>query len=159
MEFYKIDRTPVDLVEYTKQYLKDHPETELLIGGDSQNRGLNTYYAVVVAFYNPGKGAHIIYSRTKTSKEYDKATRLIKEVWNSVEVAELLREEGLNVVRYIDLDLNPDPKYGSNSVFRQAVGMCEGMGYEVRFKTLGPLVTTMADTIVRSKVRRRRRAA
>ena len=36
-----------------------------------------------------------------------------------MEVAELLREAGLPKVTYIDIDLNPDPKYKSNEVFRQ----------------------------------------
>ena len=47
------------------------------------------------------------------------------------------------------MDLNPDPKYKSNEVFRQAVGMVEGMGYNVRYKTLGPIATYCADHLVK----------
>jgi len=45
--------------------------------------------------------------------------------------------------------LNPDPRYKSNEVFRQAVGLVEGMGYEVRYKTLGPIATYAADHLVK----------
>jgi hypothetical protein len=34
-------------------------------------------------------------------------------------------------------------------VFRQAVGLVEGMGYSVRYKTLGPIATYAADNLVR----------
>ena len=42
-----------------------------------------------------------------------------------------------------------EPKFKSNEVYNSAKGMIEGMGYEVRYKTLGPLVTTMADYVVK----------
>lgn len=70
-------------------------------------------------------------------------------MWSSIETAEEITNHGLPRPKWIDIDINPNPKYKSNEVFNQAVGMCEGMGYNVRFKTLGPMVTTMADTLAR----------
>ena len=64
-------------------------------------------------------------------------------------MAEIIRNETYADVKYIDIDLNPDPKYKSNEVFRQAVGLVEGMGYSVRYKTLGPIATYAADNLVR----------
>lgn len=152
MEFKKIDGTVVDLEDYVRNYLASHPDNniELLIGCDSQNSRKDTAYAVVVAMYTPGHGGHIIFRKWRTLKEPVRATRLLNEAWFSVETAEILRKAGLPKPKWIDLDLNPDPKYRSNEVLRQAVGLCEGMGYEVRFKTLGPLVTSIADSIVRA---------
>lgn len=142
--------TRVDLVEYLKEYIASHPGIELLVGCDSQNMGRETSYAIVVAMYTPGHGGHVIFRRWRTPKEVVRATRLLNEVWYSVETAEEIRKAGLPKPKWIDLDLNPDPRYKSNEVLRQAVGLCEGMGYEVRFKSLGPLVTTMADSIARA---------
>lgn len=150
MEFKKMNGTVVVLEEYLKGYLASHPGIQLMVGCDSQNGHKDTTYAVVVAMYNPGHGAHIIFKRWKTPKEKIRATRLLNEVWFSVETAEAIKAAGLPKPKWIDLDLNPDPRYASNEVFRQAVGLCEGMGYEVRFKSLGPLVTTMADNLVRA---------
>lgn len=152
MKFKKIDGTEVVLEDYVRNYLTSHPDNnvELLIGCDSQNGRKDTAYAVVVAMYIPGRGGHIIFRKWRTLKEPIRATRLLNEAWFSVETAEALRKAGLPKPKWIDLDLNPDPKYRSNEVLRQAVGLCEGMGYEVRFKTLGPLVTSIADSIVRA---------
>ena len=71
------------------------------------------------------------------------------ETSDSVEVAEKMREAGIKRPKWIDIDLNPDPRYKSNEVFRQAVGLVEGMGYQCRFKTLGPIATYAADHLVK----------
>lgn len=73
----------------------------------------------------------------------------MNEVWASLACAENLKQHGIQSVKYIDIDINPNPKFKSNEVFTSAKGMIEGMGYEVRFKTFGPLVTTMADYVVK----------
>ena len=74
----------------------------------------------------------------------------MNEVWKSVEIAEYLKENGLPKVKWIDIDINPDPKYKSNSVLRQAVGLVEGMGYNVRYKQLGAIMTYAANHLVRN---------
>lgn len=149
MEFKKIDRTVIDLIDYVSNYIKIHPETEIMVGTDSQNNARRTNYATVVALYNPGHGAHIIFKKWSTHKEKVRSVRLLNEVWSSIEIAEEITNHGLPRPKWIDIDINPNPKYKSNEVFNQAVGMCEGMGYAVRYKTLSPMVTTMADTLAR----------
>lgn len=142
-------REEVDILEYVTDYVIENDNIEILIGCDSQNYNTKTTYALVVALYNKGKGAHVLYRRWNSEKEYTRATRLLNEVWFSIEVAELLRNAGHDI-RFIDVDVNPDPRYKSNEVFRQAVGLVEGMGYEVRYKTLGPMITYAADNLVKS---------
>ena len=149
MIFTKIDGSKIDLETYISSYMKDHPGIDIMVGCDSQNRRKKTSYAAVVALYNPGHGAHVIFRRWNTPKEHVRSSRLLNEVWSSVEIAEAIRTTGYKP-KYIDIDINPDPRYRSHEVFNQATGMVEGMGYEVRFKTLGPLVTSMADHLARS---------
>ena len=143
------DKRKVDLVEYVKEYVKSNPETELLIGCDSQNRKRETHYAVVVGLYKPGKGAHVLYSMSITPRERDNINRLLNEVWSSVEVAELLKNEIGVVASFIDIDLNPDIKYKSNAVLANAVGLVTGMGYTVRHKGNSPVMTYCADHLVK----------
>ena len=151
MKFRKMfQSTEFEVVDYVKEYLDEHEDIEILIGCDSQNRSSETVYAVVVAMYRPGKGAHIIFRKWKTPKEFNRPTRLLNEVWFSVEVAELLKKAGVKKPKWIDIDINPDPRYKSNEVFRQAVGLVEGMGYSCRFKSLGPITTYTADSLVKS---------
>lgn len=139
-----------DLVEYIKEYVSTRQDVEILIGSDSQCYGnKKTIYGVVIALYTKGKGAHVLCSRETVPMERNTSTRLLTEVWKSIEIAEFLKENGLPKPTWIDIDLNPDPKYKSNSVLRQAVGLVEGMGYKVRYKHLGALTTYAANHLVR----------
>jgi len=139
-----------DIVEYIKDYVINRGDVEILIGSDSQCFGNNkTVYGVVIALYTPGKGAHVLCSRETVRMENNIPTRLLSEVWRSIEIAEFLKENGIKKPSWIDIDLNPDPKNKSNSVLRQAIGMVEGMGYKVRYKHLGALTTYAANYLVR----------
>lgn len=138
------------LEEYVRNYLQQHKGIEIMIGCDSQNQRKQTVYAVVVALYTPGKGADIIFNRWKTVRERVNSVRLLNEVWFSVDTAEALVAAGLPRAKWIDIDLNPDPRYKSNEVLRQAVGLVEGMGYHARYKTQGPMVTYACDHLVKA---------
>ena len=54
---------------------------------------------------------------------------------------------GLPKADYIDLDLNPDPMYRSNSVLRSALGYVESLGYKARIKPNAADASTCADMI------------
>ncbi len=150
MKYKKLyGRDEFELIPYVKEYLENNDNIEILIGCDSQNFSDKTIYAVVVALYTTGKGAHVLYRRWKTEREPVRSVRLLNEVWYAIETAEFLREAGIPKPKWIDIDLNPDPRFKSNEVFRQAVGLVEGMGYEVRYKTLGPIATYAADHLVK----------
>jgi predicted RNase H-related nuclease YkuK (DUF458 family) len=152
MNFRKINNgEQFELLEYVNNYLNGNENMEILVGCDSQNKGDNTLYAVVVALYHKGKGAHVIYRKWKTNRERVRSIRLLNEVWFALETAEYLKNNGVSQdVTYIDIDLNPDPKYKSNEVFRQAVGMVEGLGYKCRFKSFGTMSTYAADNLVKN---------
>lgn len=151
LEFKKCSGEKIEnIVEYVREYLVEHPTVEIMVGTDSQNRGGKTVYSTVVALYTPGAGAHCIFKRWRTKKEKDRKTRLLNEVQSSLEIAEELVQNGIKKPKYIDIDINPNPRYKSNEVYSIAKGWIEGSGYEVRFKTFGPLVTTFADWLVRS---------
>ena len=79
----------VELISYVRQYVAEHPDIEILIGCDSQNRKRESIYAVVIGLYTPGKGAHVLYSRFSTTRERENTVRLLNEVWHSIETAEL----------------------------------------------------------------------
>ena len=143
------NRKDINLIEYVRGYIEENPQVEILIGCDSQNHIDTTVYATVVALYKPQAGAHVIFCKEITPVERTRQVRLMNEVWKSIEVAELLRDSGLPRAKYIDIDLNPDKRYKSNEVLRAAVGLVEGMGYKVRYKSLGALVTTAADALVK----------
>jgi predicted RNase H-related nuclease YkuK (DUF458 family) len=139
----------VDLIQYIKEYASQHNDLEILVGCDSQNRKRETIYAIVIGLYKPGKGAHVLYSRFTTTRERENTNRLLNEVWFSVEVAEAIKSELGIKATWIDIDLNPDPKYKSNSALTSAVGIVTGMGYNVRHKGNSPVMTYAADHLVK----------
>lgn len=151
MRVYKklSNKDRVDLVRYIADYKELHPNFEILVGCDSQNRRKETIYAIVIGLYIPGKGAHVLYSRFQVPRVKDNVSRLINEVWYSVEVAEEIRNATDVRAKFIDIDLNPDPRYRSNAALASAVGIVTGMGYTVRHKGHSPMMTYAADNLVK----------
>lgn len=151
------DHEIVDTTQYIKEYVQKYPETQLLIGTDSQNHKRETVYAIVIALYRPGKGAHALYSRFREVRYYNgkpgevEKQRLLNEVWYSVQVAEEVKKELGLTFKYIDIDINPDKKYGSNIALAEAVGLVVGMGYEVRYKKCkeNAMITYCCDQLVK----------
>lgn len=144
-----VSNNKIELISYIKDYVEKYPNTEILIGCDSQNRKRETIYAIVVGLYQKGKGAHVLYSRFTVPRERENTVRLLNEVWFSVEVAEAIKNELDIKATWIDIDLNPDPKYKSNQALTSAVGIVTGMGYNVRHKGNSPVMTYAADHLVK----------
>lgn len=151
-QFRTLYKKPIsNVVEYIREYMLNNNNVEILIGCDSQSFGnKKTVYGVVVVLYTKGKGGHVLCYREVTPIERNTQVRLINEVWKSIEMAEYLKEHNLPEISYIDIDLNPDPKYKSNTVLRQAIGMVEGMGYKARCKKQGAQATYAANYLVRN---------
>jgi predicted RNase H-related nuclease YkuK (DUF458 family) len=141
------DRKPIDLISYIKNYLLANPETSLYIGCDSQNTKRSTTYATVIVLYNRGRGGHVVYTVESIPRINDRFTRLWREVEQSIELAEMLKAEGIQKPVSIDLDLNPDPKYKSNQVLRSALGYVEAMGYTPRCKPNAMVASYVADAL------------
>lgn len=140
-----------DIFEYIKNYISDKKDIEILIGCDSQSYGKKkTVYGVVIVLYTPRKGGHVLCYKETVPKEKNIQIRLINEVWRSIEMAEELKAHSLPKPKYIDVDLNPDPRFKSNTVLREAIGLVEGMGYSARCKNNEPLVTYAANFLVRN---------
>lgn len=147
----------VDLVTYVKNYVETHPNIDVMVGTDSQSKGSKTYFSTVVALYNAGDGthghgAHCVFKRWSTPKykKEQRFERLLKETEESIIIARELRDCGIKI-KYVDIDINPDPKYKSNEAFDAAYGWVTGEGFDCRHKTLAPLITSFADFLVKSR--------
>jgi len=138
-------RKEVDLIPYVKDFLANNLDTTIYVGCDSQNERYTTY-AVVIVLHNPGKGGHVLYAKDIVNRIPDRFIRLWNEVEYSLQTAVILSENGINP-NYIDLDLNPDPKYKSNQVLRAALGYIESMGYTPRCKPEAMVASYVADAI------------
>ena len=137
----------ISLNEYIQYWLKDNDDHKIYVGCDSHNSGNKTTFAVAVVMHNQRKGGHVIYSKLILPRMSSRYERLWKEVELSVETAQSMIDSGIQKPDYIDVDLNPDPRYQSNSLLRAAVGLIESMGMEARYKTLSPWAISIADTL------------
>ena len=140
------DRKDIDLISYVKDYLVKNPIVDIYVGSDSQVHSEFTDYGIVVVLHKGKSGGHVLYCALKREKIKEKFTRLWQEVEYSLQVAEHLKANQIPV-KYLDLDLNPDPRWGSNSVLRAAMGYVESMGYVPRCKPSGVAATYAADKI------------
>jgi hypothetical protein len=146
------DGSKVDLVNYTRQILSEHPECEIYVGCDSQNVDKQTVYATAVVFRYGRNGAHVIYFKDGVKRIKDLRIKLMGEVERSINVSEFLKNEaGITIFR-IDLDYNKDPKHRSNIVLKDAVGYVEGMGYKCASKPDMLISIRVANKLCRKAV-------
>lgn len=149
-----------NVVDYVKEYYNTHRNIYIMVGTDSQGRGAKTVFSTIVAMYNygdgeHGHGAHCIFRRWTTPRyrANQRAERLLKEVEESLNVAHMLRDAGIPV-KCVDIDINPNPgdkqRNKSYEVYLAAKGWVEGEGFECRYKTIAPLITTLADWVVKN---------
>jgi predicted RNase H-related nuclease YkuK (DUF458 family) len=139
--------TLVSLDTYLSHYLSENPDAQIIIGCDSKNRDSETVYGLVIVLYKEKKGGHVLYAKQRMPRIRDRWSRLWKEVEFSVALANELQEKGFPKVKFIDLDLNPDPRFKSNDVVRAAVGLVESMGYEARTKPYSLCASYAADKV------------
>ena len=137
----------IDLIPYLEKKLAEADNIRMYIGSDSQTIADKTVYALVIVLHYGNNGGHVIYSKKTLPKIHDRFNRLWNEVEDSVELAKYLEEQGLPKPAYIDVDLNPDPRYKSNALLRAALGYVESYGYTPRCKPYAISATYIADKI------------
>lgn len=141
------DRKIIDPAGHLTHWIGENPNHKIYIGCDSSNLGGKTTFATVIVLHKESMGGHVIYSKSTESRIGSRFERLWKEVELSVSAAHLLKKWGFGNPDYIDIDLNPDPKYQSNTLLSSAIGMVESMGITPRWKSKSPWAISVADLI------------
>lgn len=150
--YIKIDGTEiVDVKEYVREFIIEHPTVQVHIGCDSQERGENISYAVTLCLYIPGHGGHVISKRvvTKKASRYEK---LWKEVELSISAAEELESVIKNQELTIHVDYNVKPTEGSHSLYDAGIGYITACGYKALGKPNAWASTKVADKVCRKRI-------
>lgn len=154
--FRKIDGTEIENIsKYINDYIdKTIGEYRLYIGTDSQRvKGISTVmYATVICIHRLGKGAHVIYRKTKRNNIKDLFNKLWWEVEDSLGVALELKNGGVFLhsdLLSVHLDFSPNKKDGSNIVYESALGYVKSYGFDVQMKPESPIASHCADCFVR----------
>lgn len=139
------DKKEINLLSYLSDWIEENPKHQIYIGCDSHNEAAATTFATVIVLHYAQGGGHVLFSRETLPIIRESHLRLWKEVENSVAIAMYLMENNFKKPDYIDVDLNPDPKYKSNSILRAAVGLIESIGIQTRYKSKSPWAIYIAD--------------
>lgn len=145
-----------------EEILKSSDSSSVYIGCDSQifaRRNKKTakteyysdYVTVIVVHKDSRHGCKIFYS-TETMRDYgQRDNRLLAEVQQALAAYEHIKDVIGNRHLEVHLDVNPDPRFASNSVAAQALGWVRGMGLEAKIKPDSWAATHAADHVVRRK--------
>lgn len=142
------DRSEIDLVPHLQECVAGRDDVRIYVGTDSQNKDGKTVFASVVVVHYGNSGAHVVYTKRSVPRMRDMNARLWAEVQDSVDVANMLVDRGFMRPSFVDVDLNKDPRFGSNSLLRAALGFVEGSGFRARCKPDALSASYAADNIV-----------
>jgi predicted RNase H-related nuclease YkuK (DUF458 family) len=150
MKFKRLtDYKSVDVKEYVTDYIINNDDIKVLVGCDSQQFGRSLKYATVIVLYHQGKGGHVLFRAERVNKTNTIKEKILGEVNRSIEIATYLKYECGIDVDQIDLDINDDPMYKSNTALTEAVGYVLGMGFNVAHKPEELYAVRAANTLCR----------
>jgi predicted RNase H-related nuclease YkuK (DUF458 family) len=149
VQYRKLDGTTIENpAAYVLSYLQAHPAATLSVGSDSQNIGGQTIYVTVIAFRHHGKGVHYIYHKRREPLINDMITRLFKESEDSIETAEYLRNNHVEIHITIDVDYNEDEQFASHKLIPMVKGWILGLGYTMNTKQNIQIASIAADHLL-----------
>ena len=137
----KIDDVP----GYIKRYLKEHPDTQVVIGCDSANKGAKTIYVVCIALRIPTSGAHLLKTVVRLPRNPVISDKLLLETTMSVHVASELMMNHEITISEIHLDYNPNPNEKSHTMYEMGMGWVSSMGIKAVGKPDAWAATSAAD--------------
>lgn len=143
--FKKISGELVEIVPHTLEVINEHPDVEIHIGTDSQNKRGRTTYVTAIAYRYGTRGVHYVYRKDVVKRIRDKYTRLFREAELTIETAEWFTDKLRSVYVELDFDYNEDEKYFSQKLVASTVGWASSLGYNVNIKPNSQIATKAAD--------------
>lgn len=130
-----------------KKVEKTEDELQLIVGCDSQPRGILTRFASVVCLYNVGKGGNYFYTiNYKNSRKYkdNPKLRIFDEVHLAVEFAQDIFDK-TGFVPTIDIDASPkEKKHYTSDISDSLMGYVRSFGFNPRIKP-NPIASCVGD--------------
>lgn len=128
--------TSIDIASIKRFIAAQSPSTRIYIGADScrvlhQGAWFADYTLVVVVHIDGNRGCKL-FGETTRERDYDQRAdrpqmRLMNEVYKVAELYQRLADVLVDREVEVHLDLNPDPRTGSNCVVQQAIGYIRGV--------------------------------
>jgi uncharacterized protein len=136
-----------DIQEFVRQASRDGQAVH--VGTDSQQSGRSTRFVTVVVILTPGKGGRVAYRRQAVPRITSLRERLLKEVWESVDLG-LRLSPIVQGDLTVHIDANPVVAHKSSLYVQELVGLVVGQGFKALIKPESWAATHAADHVVRA---------
>lgn len=128
-----------DIEAIREEIRESSPTTAIYIGCDSKvyniKREKFIAFATVVIIHKDGSHGAKIYKQISTGHKMEMKQRLMKEVELAIDIGYNLVDDIGDRPFQIHLDVNPDPRYASSAIVREATGYVLGMfGFPPKLK-------------------------
>lgn len=126
-------------------------ECEIFVGSDSQLSSGSWLFASVICLYWPGRGGRYFFQRGRRSKSTYSCLedRLLSEVYDSVMIADQIRQSKPNLQINVHADIASSAGNKSNKVAKLAQSYISGMGFSASIKPDAWAAATIADKLTR----------
>lgn len=124
---------------------------KVCIGTDSQIKGKETEFAMVIVFIRKGKGGFMYIHNETTLQKMSIKQRMLTEVSKkSIEIAYALCRlfTIYNVDMEVHADINTNPNFKSNDALKEAMGFIVGMGFAFKVKPEAFASSSCANKVV-----------
>lgn len=124
---------------------------EIFVGTDSQLVADRWIFATVICLYREGRGGRLFFRRTRKKKSDHQSLedRLLAEVYNSVAVADEIRNMRPSLRINVHADISSKEKNKSNRVAKLAESYINGMGFNAKIKPEAWAAAAVADRFTR----------
>jgi predicted RNase H-related nuclease YkuK (DUF458 family) len=124
---------------------------EVFVGSDSQLNAGCWVFATVICLYWPGHGGKYFFKRERKVKSTYSSLedRLLSEVYNSVMIADQIRQVKPSQQIFVHADIASSSKHKSNKVAKVAQNYIAGMGFSPAIKPDAWAAGTIADKLTR----------
>ncbi|KMM38975.1 ribonuclease H-like YkuK family protein [Guptibacillus hwajinpoensis] len=143
------------VTQLIERYTEEDPKGKyrIVIGTDSQTSRKATQFVTAIIIHRVGKGARIFYRKVKHKPIHELRHRIYKETEMSLELMELLKEEGFSALLEkwpIEIHLDVGKQGETRKVIQEVVGWVTSVGYIARIKPDSYGASSVADRYTKS---------
>jgi len=135
-----------DVVDFVREHAREGQVVHL--GTDSLQRARHTRFVTVVAILTPGRGGRAIWTRETRPRIASLRERLLKEVWESVDLG-LQLSPIVKGELTVHIDANPVAQHKSSAYVQELVGLVVSQGFRAVIKPESWAASRAADRLVR----------
>ena len=133
--------------------VSEHQDHKIIIGTDSVKSNQSFIFTSTICILNDYEDHDRTYfynrKKIKDDSYYMLAKRLLKETYDSIEIANFLQAALENPNLEIHIDVNTDPKHKSSKFKNTLMGYVSGCGFDCRVKPDSFVASSIADNHTR----------